>query len=510
MFSFPAASPPSSASRRRRSRRAPGAALALGLAAAGALAPALSASAADPFGPTVTDDVPQVSSDSVTTVADPCNPGNLALACGSATTMRYGRAASDGTGTGVGQRLSSFEVGGDVFSLLPIDGGRAYAEVLRVPNPAVTEDRDTIFVAGTEVGAPTTVSMSDPLGLTETDVFVGDIITRGTDNTFANSPATAVTFDDIERISLLRTEPIVTPNPALVGVSLVERGGNDDVTIAAVTAVDADGTPTAWGPTVKIPAAGNWGPILTAPTTVLRKDASDPAYRPIDATQAQPISGMYISFAELSVAPGAPVYGISLVGNDETTVGDQGANLTTDGTAQGGIDLVGGLVAAAVPVGVPDASTGQQGQPQTVVPTANDTVPPGQTIDPAETRLLDASGAPLDPGTPLVVPGEGTYTLDPATGSVTFTPLPGFIGTATPVRYQVIGSLGAVLESTYTPTVTGGGAGAGGVVPAAPGGTELPATGAESAVGIGTAAMLLGVGLLALAGSAVRRRMLRR
>ncbi len=481
-------------------------ALVLGLAAVGAVTPALSASAADPFGPTVTDDAPQASSESATTVADPCNPGTLGLACGSATTMRYGRAAPDGSGEGIGQRLTSFEVGGDRFGLLPIDAGRAYAEVLRVPNPAVTSARDSIFVAGTAVGAPTTVSMSDPLGLSEADVFLSDVVTRGIDNTFANSPATAVTFSDIERISLLRSAPIVTPNPGLVGVAVVERGGSDDVTVAAVTAVDAAGQPTAWGPTVKIPAAGNWGPILTAPTTVLGKDAADPAYRPIDATQPQPISGMYISFAELSVAPGAPVYGISLVGNDESTVGEQGANLATDGTAQGSIDLIGGLVAAAVPVGVPDATTGPQGQPQTVVPVQNDIAPPDQAIDPTETRLLDPSGAPLEPGTPLVIPDQGTYTLDPATGSVTFTPLPGFVGTATPARYQVIGSLGAVLESTYTPAFADGGAGAGGAAPAGPGGEQLPATGADPAVGIEVAAALLTTGALAIAVRATRRR----
>ncbi len=65
--------------------------------------------------------------------------------------------------------------------------------------------------------------------------------------------------------------------------------------------------------------------------------------------------------------------------------------------------------------------------------TKNDTAAPGRNIDP---KTVD-----LDPNTPgdqkeLIVPGEGKYTVDPD-GKLTFTPLPSFTGTTTPIPYTV-------------------------------------------------------------------------
>jgi CshA-type fibril repeat protein len=54
----------------------------------------------------------------------------------------------------------------------------------------------------------------------------------------------------------------------------------------------------------------------------------------------------------------------------------------------------------------------------------------------------------------LTIPGQGTYTLDPTTGVITFTPVLGFTGTATPATYQVTDEFGQSGSSTYTPTVT--------------------------------------------------------
>ncbi|WP_425472620.1 Ig-like domain-containing protein, partial [Streptococcus cuniculipharyngis] len=62
----------------------------------------------------------------------------------------------------------------------------------------------------------------------------------------------------------------------------------------------------------------------------------------------------------------------------------------------------------------------------------------------------------------MVVPGEGTYTVDPQTGKVTFTPEPGFTGPGTGVTvkatYVVTNENGEEAEvtatATYTPTVT--------------------------------------------------------
>ena len=64
--------------------------------------------------------------------------------------------------------------------------------------------------------------------------------------------------------------------------------------------------------------------------------------------------------------------------------------------------------------------------------------------------LVDASG---NPATVVAVIG-GTYTLDPATGVITFVPDAGFVGTATAVTIRRTDSLGQVGNSTYAATVT--------------------------------------------------------
>ena len=70
-------------------------------------------------------------------------------------------------------------------------------------------------------------------------------------------------------------------------------------------------------------------------------------------------------------------------------------------------------------------------------------------------KLVDpTTGKPTDETT-VKVPNEGTYTIDPKTGEVTFTPEPTFTGRGTGVSIQRVDKNGTPAESTYTPTVVG-------------------------------------------------------
>ncbi|NDQ31313.1 hypothetical protein GYK49_14225, partial [Lactobacillus paracasei] len=60
-------------------------------------------------------------------------------------------------------------------------------------------------------------------------------------------------------------------------------------------------------------------------------------------------------------------------------------------------------------------------------------------IDPTSVKLLDPNGNPV---TTLDVPGEGSWTVDPTTGAVTFTPATGFTKDPTPVSYTVTDKTG--------------------------------------------------------------------
>ena len=123
-------------------------------------------------------------------------------------------------------------------------------------------------------------------------------------------------------------------------------------------------------------------------------------------------------------------------------------------------------------VGTPETSTDIQGKAQTKTPkfsidvdkdgdgTTPDTVTPSAQY-PA--KLVDpATGKPTDEKT-VTVPGEGTYTIDPETGAVTFTPEPQFTGTAKGIDVSLTAPVGqdkdgntvtATATAKYTPTVT--------------------------------------------------------
>lgn len=93
----------------------------------------------------------------------------------------------------------------------------------------------------------------------------------------------------------------------------------------------------------------------------------------------------------------------------------------------------------------PLVSTGAVTDPQQVTVQ----IPAGDTI-----TLLDGDGNPAD----LVVTQQGSYTLDPIAGSITFTPLFGFAGVALPVIYRLTDTYHQTGDATYTPSVgTNGG-----------------------------------------------------
>jgi CshA-type fibril repeat protein len=55
--------------------------------------------------------------------------------------------------------------------------------------------------------------------------------------------------------------------------------------------------------------------------------------------------------------------------------------------------------------------------------------------------------------TEVVMSGQGTYTVDPATNVITFVPVDTFTGTARPVTYSISDDLNQTSSTTYTPTV---------------------------------------------------------
>ena len=113
-------------------------------------------------------------------------------------------------------------------------------------------------------------------------------------------------------------------------------------------------------------------------------------------------------------------------------------------------------VEAVVPTATPKETSGKQGQPQTQDATTmfekgDDTAP----IDNTTIKLVDPSGAEVT-SLPAMKDGKqvGTYTLDSATGVITFQPNPDFTGTPEPAKVTAADKNGTKVTTTYTPTVT--------------------------------------------------------
>ena len=124
--------------------------------------------------------------------------------------------------------------------------------------------------------------------------------------------------------------------------------------------------------------------------------------------------------------------------------------------------------------GVDKTSTDIQGATQKETPTFNTTATnlngdkiavtpsaeyPAKLVDPATGRTTDE--------TSVTVAGEGTYTINPSTGEVTFTPEPSFVGTAKGIEVTLSAPVGRSKDgkvqeeyiktatAKYTPTVVG-------------------------------------------------------
>ena len=112
------------------------------------------------------------------------------------------------------------------------------------------------------------------------------------------------------------------------------------------------------------------------------------------------------------------------------------------------------------PTGTPKSTEGAQGQPQEGTPTFTpgdakvpmkiDAEQPAKLIDPETGEPTDKTTIPAKDAKGNTV---GTYTIDPTTGKVTFTPNKDFTGTPVPATVQAKDANGTPTTATYSPTV---------------------------------------------------------
>ncbi len=112
-----------------------------------------------------------------------------------------------------------------------------------------------------------------------------------------------------------------------------------------------------------------------------------------------------------------------------------------------------------VPAATRDVNTTKRNTAVTTSVLANDVPATGRPLDPTTVTLFATGTTPTANVKTLTIPNQGTYTVittGAATGQITFTPLPAFLGTATPINYRVSDSDGSTATSTLTISVPAG------------------------------------------------------
>ena len=237
------------------------------------------------------------------------------------------------------------------------------------------------------------------------EVLRSAVINRGTDNVFDNSGDGG---NNIERIDFIFPDGLTVKDPAKQGFTVMERGGNDQFKIAAITSLSG-GAPSSFG---TLTPSGSWGGTgadvsLQIDTDTLKDPTSGPLfdangqkllpYR--NTVTGQTLRGMFFSLEDLEVSAGDTVYGYSLVSSDEGTACLNNSDDTSCDTSAGsGLDLVAGgsffetADFGDAPASYGDALHSTSGPLNVYLGTALD----GEPDSDAGTQLGDDAGAGAD------------------------------------------------------------------------------------------------------------------
>ena len=224
-------------------------------------------------------------------------------------------------------------------------------------------------------------------------------------------------------------------------------GNPDPVTVKRV---DKNGTPvtatyspefTKVTPTGKDSSSVNIKGLVQTGTPTF--EGGDPLV-PIDET----VAATFEDGSTEKVIPGEGTYAISPDGivtfTPEANFVGKGTGVTIVRKDKNGTSVTATYRPTVVDpsTGYDTASTGAKGQPQVATPVFEGHIDP--TVPPT---FEDGS-------TTMVVPGEGSYTID-KDGKITFTPEPDFVGTAKGLVVKRLDVYGNVVIAHYTPTVLG-------------------------------------------------------
>ncbi|WP_170222656.1 Ig-like domain-containing protein [Rarobacter faecitabidus] len=233
-----------------------------------------------------------------------------------------------------------------------------------------------------------------------------------------------------------------TGNPDPINYCVTDGNNLSDTATLTVT---YNVPPTAGDQTVTVnpgtPATLN--PVITPgsdPTLTVSIDGSDPGS---PTTKTVPGQGVWTINPTTGVATFTPEPGYTGNPTPITYTVTDGNGLTDSGTLT--------VLTFTPPVAKDQSKTTEPSTPVTFDPIAN-LITPGSNPTLTVQFIDPATGNPTT-DLSVTVPGEGVWSIDPATGKVTFTPEDGFTGKAT-IGYRVTDGNTLFDEANLTVTVT--------------------------------------------------------
>lgn len=324
-----------------------------------------------------------------------------------------------------GPSASTYSTG--TFTVLTA-AGRTVSGWNRVPIPAGTRtiDLSGLSVAASGQAPQFRISLADK---TTSDPIQGRVVAVG------DAPQLCVplvTQAICPTITAQYPNGAPTPTPtAVAGDGTVQYASNPPQAFtrgSASIAVTAPSDATCLGTISGTATMASGGSVAGAPVRLL-----DPAGAEIASTVTDP-SGAY-AFEKLAAVSGYRVEFGPAAAAAASAATDAGASTARSVTANTATTVNGTYETLWTD---PLVGTGTSGSPVGVVPSP--TTSTGATAQYA--AFTAASTCVIDPAdatckASVVVPGEGTWAVDAASGAITFTSLPSFAGAATAVRYRV-------------------------------------------------------------------------
>lgn len=180
-------------------------------------------------------------------------------------------------------------------------------------------------------------------------IYLSGNLNAGYDNILVNEDDLASNSIEVEteRVDVIWYSGIQTSVPGTAVFPVIERGGNDNIAIAAITSLNMDGTPASYGTLVGIGETDwpNTGQTYTNYLILRRQTVGeDPIpilnIGSIAGQGSQTVQGMAVSFTELGISANQSIFGYSLFAADVVSGYTSGTDLTTGaGTIAAGVDL---------------------------------------------------------------------------------------------------------------------------------------------------------------------------